>query len=58
MVTKVEILHHVWDTNYAGDVNIVEVYVSTLRKKIDHPFGRRSIQTVRGMGYRLDGRGG
>jgi DNA-binding response OmpR family regulator len=58
VVTKTEILHHVWDDHYDGDVNIVEVYVSALRKKIDHPFGRRSIQTVRGMGYRLDGRGG
>jgi DNA-binding response OmpR family regulator len=58
VVTKAEILHHVWDANYSGDVNIVEVYVSALRKKIDHPFGRHCIQTVRGMGYRLDGRGG
>lgn len=58
VVAKTEILQNVWDANYDGDVNIVEVYISALRKKVDQPFGRRSIQTVRGMGYRLDGRGG
>ena len=53
VVTKTEILEHVWDTAFEGDVNIVEVYVGYLRKKIDTPFGRRSIETVRGVGYRL-----
>ncbi len=54
VVSKREILDHVWDTDYEGDPNIVEVYVSHLRNKIDRPFGRSSIRTVRGIGYRLD----
>ncbi|ARF58484.1 response regulator transcription factor [Streptomyces gilvosporeus] len=53
VVSKAEILEHVWDFAYDGDPNIVEVYVSALRRKIDAPFGRKSIQTVRGAGYRL-----
>jgi DNA-binding response OmpR family regulator len=52
-VSKRAILEQVWDANYDGDLNVVEVYISALRKKIDHPFGRQSVQTVRGMGYRL-----
>ena len=58
VVPKSEILEHVWDFAYDGDVNVVEVHVSNLRAKIDKPFRRRSIQTVRGAGYRLvpDGR--
>ena len=43
---------------FEGDPNIVEVYVGYLRRKIDQPFGRQSIQTVRGIGYRLDPTGG
>jgi len=58
VVAKREILEHVWDFDFDGDQNIVEVYVSSLRKKIDAPFDRRSIQTVRGAGYRLDPAGG
>ncbi|MBF6335815.1 response regulator transcription factor [Nocardia abscessus] len=53
VVSKSDILQHVWDFAYDGDPNIVEVYISTLRRKIDAPFGRRSITTVRGAGYRL-----
>ncbi|MFQ6331100.1 MULTISPECIES: response regulator transcription factor [unclassified Nocardia] len=53
IVSKSDILQHVWDFAYDGDPNIVEVYISTLRRKIDAPFGRRSITTVRGAGYRL-----
>ncbi|MGB8383505.1 MAG: response regulator transcription factor [Dermatophilaceae bacterium] len=53
VVTKSEILDHVWDQAYDGDVNIVEVYVGYLRKKIDAPFQRHSIETIRGVGYRL-----
>ncbi|MEV0365635.1 response regulator transcription factor [Nocardia fusca] len=53
VVSKADILHHVWDFAYDGDPNIVEVYISTLRRKIDTPFGRRTILTVRGAGYRL-----
>jgi two-component system OmpR family response regulator len=53
-VTKVAILEQVWDENYTGDPNIVEVYIGYLRRKIDDPFDRQTITTVRGVGYRLD----
>jgi DNA-binding response OmpR family regulator len=53
VVSKTEIMANVWDTFYDGDPNVVEVYVGYLRRKIDVPFGRRSIETVRGAGYRL-----
>ena len=53
VVSKSDILAHVWDAHYDGDPNVVEVYVGYLRRKIDAPFGRRSLQTVRGAGYRL-----
>ncbi|MEV4312541.1 response regulator transcription factor [Actinocrispum sp. NPDC049592] len=56
VLSKFEILQQVWDEHYDGDVNVVEVHVSALRKKIDQPFGVRSLETVRGMGYRLVGR--
>ena len=46
-----------WDFAYEGDPNIVEVYVRQLRQRIDVPFGRNSLQTVRLVGYRLDGDG-
>lgn len=49
-ISKTEILQHVWDEHFDGDVNIVEVYVSALRRKIDAPFGRHTIRTVRGAG--------
>ncbi|MDI9916040.1 response regulator transcription factor [Rhodococcus sp. IEGM 1379] len=52
VVTKSEIVRSVWDTNYEGDENIVEVYIGYLRKKVDAPFGTHSIETVRGVGYR------
>ena len=52
-VSKADILHHVWDANYDGDANVVEVYVGYLRRKIDTPFSLQSLQTVRGAGYRL-----
>ncbi|WP_433202395.1 response regulator transcription factor [Dactylosporangium sp. CS-047395] len=58
VVTKTAILENVWDAGFEGDLNIVEVYVGYLRKKIDHPYGRTAIQTVRGVGYRLDPHGG
>lgn len=51
--TKGEVLHAVWGDDFAGDPNIVEVYISHLRRKLDEPFGRSSIETVRGEGYRL-----
>jgi two-component system OmpR family response regulator len=53
VVTKAEIVRSVWDTNYDGDDNIVEVYIGYLRRKIDLPFAGHSIETVRGVGYRL-----
>ncbi|MFE1795906.1 response regulator transcription factor [Streptomyces sp. NPDC059517] len=53
-VSKCEVLEHVWDDRFDGDVNIVEVYISALRRKLDTPFQQRSIRTVRGAGYRLD----
>jgi DNA-binding response OmpR family regulator len=55
VVGKQDILEHVWDAHYDGDPNVVEVYVGYLRRKIDTPFGRHSLQTVRGAGYRLTG---
>lgn len=58
VVSKAQIMDAVWDFAYDGDPNIVEVYVSALRRKLDVPFGRRSITTVRGAGYRLARDGG
>lgn len=52
------ILEHVWDFAFDGDANIVEVYVRQLRTRIDLPFGRQSLRTVRGAGYVLDPDGG
>ena len=53
VVSKAQILRAVWDSAYDGDDNIVEVYIGYLRRKIDAPFSTRSIETVRGQGYRL-----
>ncbi len=53
VVSKAQILQAVWDSAYDGDDNIVEVYIGYLRRKIDTPFRARSIETVRGQGYRL-----
>jgi two-component system OmpR family response regulator len=58
VVSKSEVLANVWDDDFEGDPNIVEVYIRHLRNKIDRPFQRDSIETVRGAGYRLDARGG
>ncbi|MBA2726319.1 MAG: response regulator transcription factor [Actinobacteria bacterium] len=57
-VPKSEILAHVWDFDFEGDPNIVEVYVRHLREKIDRPFKRDTLKTVRGSGYRLDAQSG
>ncbi|MEU7988424.1 response regulator transcription factor [Streptosporangium canum] len=54
VVSKSELLAQAWDFSYDGDPNIVEVYISALRRKIDSPFGRSSLVTVRGAGYRLE----
>ena len=53
VVPKKTILDHVWDFAYDGHPNIVEVYVRQLRQRVDEPFGRQSLQTVRLVGYRL-----
>jgi len=58
VLSKAQILAAVWDAHYDGDDNIVEVYIGYLRRKIDTPFGRQAIETVRGMGYRLLADGG
>ncbi len=58
VVSKREILEHVWDYDFEGDPNIVEVYVGHLRNKLDRPFDRSSIETIRGAGYRLAADGG
>ena len=58
VVSKAEILDNVWDFAFDGDPNIVEVYIRHLRRKIDEPFERRSIETIRRAGYRLDPDGG
>ena len=56
VLPKSRILEHVWDFTFDGDPNIVEVYVRQLRLRVDEPFGRSALQTVRGVGYRLDAR--
>ena len=53
VVTRTDLIEHVWDFAFDGDSNVVEVYVGYLRQKIDRPFGRSSLETVRGAGYRL-----
>ncbi len=58
VVSKRDVLDHVWDADFDGDANIVEVYIRYLRRKVDIPFGRASIETVRGSGYRLAADGG
>ena len=57
VASKAEILDHVWGMDFAGDPNVVEVYVGYLRRKIDQPFGSNLIRTVRGAGYHLVGAG-
>ncbi|MGW7689703.1 response regulator transcription factor [Streptomyces asiaticus] len=58
VVSKQEILTHVWAEHFDLDPNVVEVYIGYLRRKIDTPFEARSIETVRGAGYRLAASGG
>ncbi len=53
VLTRTAILEHAWDFAYAGTSNVVDVYVRYLREKIDRPFGRETIRTVRGVGYQL-----
>jgi two-component system, OmpR family, response regulator len=58
VLSRTEILEHVWDFAYDGTSNVVDVYVRYLRDKVDRPFGRDAIETVRGAGYRLRADGG
>jgi len=58
VMSKADILNGVWEYDFYGDPNIVEVYIRRLRTRIDEPFGRHAIETVRGAGYRLAADGG
>jgi len=53
VVSKTDLLDRVWGEDFEGDPNVVEVYIGYLRRKIDRPFGRSDLETVRGEGYRL-----
>jgi two-component system, OmpR family, response regulator len=53
VLSRLHLLDHCWDYGYENRSNVVDVYVRYLREKIDRPFGRKSIETVRGAGYRL-----
>ena len=53
VASKIELLDEVWGADFEGDPNIVEVYMSYLRRKVDVPFGVATIDTVRGVGYRV-----
>ena len=53
VLTRTRIIEHVWDFAYEGGSNVVDVYVRYLREKVDRPFDRADIETVRGVGYRL-----
>jgi DNA-binding response OmpR family regulator len=55
VLSREQLVEAVWDDSYQGDSNVVDVYVRRLREKIDRPFGRSSLETVRGVGYRLVG---
>ena len=58
VLSKRDLIAGVWNDDFEGDPNIVEVYVGHLRRKLDRPFGREAIETVRGSGYRLAADGG
>ena len=53
VLTKQELIDHVWGLDFYGPSNVLDVYVGYLRKKVDRPFGTDTIQTVRGIGYRV-----
>ncbi len=53
VLSRTHLLEHVWDVAYEGDSNVVDVYVRYLRNKVDRPFDQTSVQTVRGVGYRI-----
>jgi len=58
VISRFDLLEHVWDAYGTSEANVVEVYVGYLRRKIDTPFGRSAVTTVRGVGYRLETDGG
>ncbi len=58
VLDRFELLEHAWDCEYENRSNVIDVYVRYLREKVDRPFGVRSIETVRGAGYRLRPDGG
>jgi len=53
VLSRQQLVEHAWDDAYEHRSNVVDVYVRYLREKVDRPFGRRSLETVRGVGYRL-----
>jgi two-component system OmpR family response regulator len=55
VLSRLHLLEHCWDYGYENRSNVVDVYVRYLREKIDRPFGRKSLETVRGAGYRFRG---
>jgi two-component system OmpR family response regulator len=57
VLSRLHLLEHAWDFAYENRSNVVDVYVGHLRRKIDEPFGRNSIETIRGAGYRLRANG-
>ncbi len=54
VTTRTQLLEHVWDANYEGSMNIVDVYVSRLRRKLEQPFERGLIRTVRAVGFLIE----
>jgi DNA-binding response OmpR family regulator len=54
VVSRTDLLEHVWDANYLGSTNIVDVYVGRLRRKLEDPFERSLIRTIRGVGFVLE----
>ncbi len=52
-LTREQLLDHAWGIDYQGQSNVVDVYIGYLRQKVDRPFGRSDVETVRGVGYRL-----
>jgi two-component system OmpR family response regulator len=53
VLSRLHLLEHAWDVAYDNRSNVVDVLVRRLRRKVDEPFGRTSLETVRGVGYRL-----
>jgi two-component system OmpR family response regulator len=58
ILSRLQLLEHAWDYDYENRSNVIEVYVRYLREKIDRPFGVKSLETIRGAGYRLRKDGG